>query len=59
MLGKMAEWMEGGARLGWMLDAIDRRVHIFRRGRETEILENPAMLYGEDVLPGFVLKWEG
>ena len=55
-LAKMAEWMEGGSRLGWMLDAIDRRVYIFRPGREMEILENPAVLYGEDVLPGFVFE---
>ena len=56
LLAKMAEWMEAGARLGWMLDAIDRRVYIFRPGREIEILENPAVLYGEDVLPGFVFE---
>ena len=56
LLAKMAEWMEGGARLGWMLDAIDRRVYIFRSGREMEILENPAVLDGEDVLPGFAFE---
>ena len=56
LLAKMAEWMEGGSRLGWMLDAIDRRVYIFRPGRETEILEDPAVLDGEDVLPGFVFE---
>ncbi len=56
LLAKMAEWMEAGARLGWLLDAIDRRVYIFRPGREIEILENPAVLYGEDVLPGFVFE---
>ena len=48
--------MEGGARLGWMLDAVDRRVYIFRSGREMEILENPAVLDGEDVLPGFAFE---
>lgn len=56
LLSKMAEWMEAGARLGWMLDAIDRRVYIFRPGREMEILENPALLDGEDVLPGFTFE---
>ena len=56
LLAKMAEWMEGGSRLGWLLDATDRRVYIFRSGHEMEILENPAMLYGEDVLPGFVFE---
>ena len=56
LLAKMEEWMEAGSRLGWMLDAIDRRVYIFRPGRETEILEDPAVLDGEDVLPGFVFE---
>ena len=56
LLAKMAEWMEAGSRLGWMLDAIDRRVYIFRPGQETEILDNPATLSGEDVLPGFVFE---
>ena len=56
LLDKMAEWMEAGSRLGWMLDAIDRRVYIFRPGREMEILEDPAVLDGEDVLPGFVFE---
>ncbi len=56
LLAKMAEWMEGGARLGWMLDAIDRRVYIFRPGSEMEILEDPAVLDGEDVLPGFTFE---
>ena len=55
-LAKMAEWMDGGARLGWLLDPVDRRVYVFRPGRELEILDNPAMLYGEDVLPGFVFE---
>ncbi|MCE2501987.1 MAG: Uma2 family endonuclease [Dehalococcoidia bacterium] len=56
LLAKMAEWMDAGARLGWMLDPMERRVYIFRPGREIEILENPAVLYGEDVLPGFVFE---
>ena len=55
-LAKMAEWMEGGARLGWLLDPVDRRAYIFRPGHETEILDNPATLHGEDILPGFVFE---
>ena len=56
LLAKMVEWMEAGSRLGWMLDSIDRRVYIFRPGREMETLENPAVLNGEDVLPEFVFE---
>lgn len=52
---KMQEYMENGARLGWLIDADARRVEIYRPNRDVEILENPATLSGEDVLPGFVL----
>ncbi len=50
---KMAEYIENGARLGWLLDPIDKRVYIYRPNRRVEWLENPNELHGEDVLPGF------
>ncbi|MBD2005300.1 MULTISPECIES: Uma2 family endonuclease [Cyanophyceae] len=52
---KMQEYMENGARLGWLIDRKNQRVEIYRQGQDVEILENPATLSGEDVLPGFVL----
>jgi Uma2 family endonuclease len=52
---KMQEYIENGAKLGWLIDRKNRRVEIYRPGRDVEILENPATLSGEDVLPGFVL----
>ncbi len=55
-LAKMAEWMDGGAKLGWYIDPYERRVYIFRAGREIEILDDPETLSGEDVLPGFVFE---
>ncbi len=42
-------------RLGWLLARKLRRVEIYRRGQAVEVLDNPATLSGEDVLPGFVL----
>ena len=52
---KMRLWMDAGARLGWLIDPLNRRVYIYRAGQpEPELLENPATLDGEDVLPGFV-----
>ncbi len=52
---KMQEYIENGARLGWLIDRKNKRVEIYRPNRDVEILENPATLSGEDVLPGFVL----
>jgi len=56
---KMREYIEQGARLGWMIDPLDGTVEIYRPGRPVEILDKPATLSGEDVLPGFVLKLKG
>lgn len=52
---KMREYMNNGARLGWLIDRKNRKVEIYRQNREVEVLENPATLSGEEVLPGFVL----
>ncbi len=56
---KMREYMENGARLGWLLDPKRKRVEIYRPGQDVEILDSPALLSGEDVLPGFALSLEG
>jgi Uma2 family endonuclease len=52
---KMREYMENGARLGWLIDRKNKKVEIYRQGQEVEVLDNPSTLSGEDVLPGFVL----
>lgn len=52
---KMKEYMDNGVRLGWLIDRKNRRVEIWRQTRETERLQSPQSLSGEDVLPGFTL----
>lgn len=52
---KMAEYIENGARLGWLIDPKDKRIHIYRANGEVEILDNPGTVSGEDVLKGFEL----
>jgi Uma2 family endonuclease len=52
---KMKVYVKNGARLGWLLDRKNRKVEISRQGSDVEILDSPATLSGEDVLPGFVL----
>ncbi|GAB4297142.1 MAG: Uma2 family endonuclease [Oscillatoriaceae cyanobacterium] len=53
---KMEEYRENGTRLGWLIDPENRQVAIYRRDKETEVLDNPAILSGEAVLPGFELN---
>lgn len=53
---KMREYIDNGAKLGWLIDPQNRRVEIYRPGREIEVWENPTELSAEDILPGFVLS---
>jgi Uma2 family endonuclease len=53
---KMKEYRDNGARLGWLINRKSRQVEIYRQDAEVEVLESPATLSGEDVLPGFVLN---
>jgi Uma2 family endonuclease len=55
---KMTEYLQNGARLGWLLDPIERRVYIYRKGQPVEELENPKYLSGEDVLPRFRFNFQ-
>ena len=52
---KMKEYIENGVRLGWLIDPLDKKVHIYRGDGQIEILENPVRVSGEKVLPGFKL----
>ncbi|MCL2927143.1 MAG: Uma2 family endonuclease [Trichodesmium sp. St16_bin4-tuft] len=53
---KMLEYMDGGVKLGWLIDNKNHRVEIYRQGKEVEILDSPTNLSGEDVLPGLILE---
>ncbi len=52
---RMREYMDNGARLGWLINRQQQQVEIYRPNREVEILLSPQTLSGEDTLPGFVL----
>ena len=55
---KMKEYMENGARLGWLINRKQKQIEIYRPNQDVEILESPQTVSGEDVLPGFVLDLE-
>jgi Uma2 family endonuclease len=52
---KMEEYCENGAQLGWLLDPVSKRVHVYRPGAAVEVLDNPASVAGNPELRGFVL----
>ena len=51
----LQEYIANGVRLGWLIDSQNQRVEIYRPMQNVEVLDSPANLSGEDVLPEFVL----
>jgi len=62
LLEKMQEYIDNGARLGWLIDPLEQRVYIYRPGRPVEMQDNPSSVSGDPELLGFVLQvhelWE-
>lgn len=60
---KMLEYIENGAKLGWLIHTKNKQVFIYQPKQEVEILENPAKVSGEPLLKGFELDlteiWTG
>jgi Uma2 family endonuclease len=59
---KMQEYLDNGTQLGWLIDPLTRRVHVYLPQRPAEILEAPNTVSADPLLPGFVLDlqkiWE-
>lgn len=55
---KMREYIENGARLGWLLDPPERKAHVCEPGGSVRILNNPDKLSGDPGLARFVLDLE-
>ena len=47
----MTEYQACGVKLGWLIYPDEKRVEIYRVGRETEVLLEPKNLSGEDLMP--------
>jgi Uma2 family endonuclease len=52
---KMQVYQQVGVRMGLLIDPQKKRVEIYRPGQEVEILEAPASIDCNEVMPGFSL----
>ena len=59
LCSKMEEYIANGAALGWLLDPLTRQVYLYRPNEEVVILENPEVVSGSPLLPGFELNTVG
>ncbi len=53
---KMLEYRNNGVRLGLLINPQDKQVEVYRLGGEVEVIQDPASVSCEDVLPGFSLN---
>jgi Uma2 family endonuclease len=49
------EYIANGAELGWLIDPLERKVHVYRPGVAVEVLDDPETVSGDPLLKGFVL----
>jgi Uma2 family endonuclease len=52
-LAKVGDWLQGGARLVWVIDPERRIARIYRQDGTETTLRETGLFDGEDVLPGF------
>ena len=55
---KCEEYVANGAKLVWLVDPVEHRVHVYE-GESVTILERPKALSGGSVLPGLSLDLHG
>ena len=53
---KMQEYIANGASLAWLIDPLKHRVYVCTSGGEVVVLENPEIVSGGQLLPGFELR---
>jgi Uma2 family endonuclease len=55
----MVEYIANGAQLGWLLDPLEQKIHIYRSHAPVEVLDHPVEITGEPLLSGFRLELAG
>ena len=54
----MAQWIANGAQIAWLIDPIEKTVHIYRPGQSPEVHSHPTSVQGSGIIAGFELVME-
>jgi Uma2 family endonuclease len=52
---KMSEYKSCGVKLGWLINPDAKLVEIYRIEQDIQIISNPSLLSGEELLPGLTV----
>ena len=55
VLAKVGDWITAGTLLVWLVDPSRREARVYRADGSESILVAPAVLSGEEVLPGLMI----
>jgi Uma2 family endonuclease len=53
---KMQEYIDNGAKLGWLIDPQSQEVTIYQLNQSPKILSKPNVLDGGELMPEFVCE---
>lgn len=56
---KLEEYLDNGARLGWLIDPTSAKVYVYRPGRKVAVLRRPEFLVGDPELVGLIVGMQG
>jgi len=56
---KMEEYIANGAELGWLIDPLEKKFHVYRPNARVKILNRPKTLSGAPLLKGLKLDLTG
>jgi Uma2 family endonuclease len=56
VLAKVADWLEAGCQLVWVVDPIRRQARVYRADGSESLLTEHDALDGEDVLPNLSIR---
>lgn len=52
---KMAEYLNCGVKLGWLINPDEKQIEIYRLGKNKQVIEHPDNISGSDILPGLTV----
>jgi len=52
----MQEYLDNGTQLAWFIDPRNRRIYIYRKGEQVEVLSDAATVSADPILKGFELQ---
>lgn len=53
---KMKEYRDNGVKLGWLINPQSQQVEIYRSGKAVEVINKPAVLSNDDILPKLAIE---